>query len=91
MSKQKASLNFDGITYPIQARGLARKWTTAAVKTTTDDLVLGIIVRRLGIFVHVEACEALSANLKRSIVWRRKALEKKSRIAFPIVEPINSL
>ena len=51
----KATLDLDGIAGPIQAGCLAQERPSAAVEAAAYDLVLGIIVGRLGIFIHVEA------------------------------------
>ena len=78
----------DRISHPIVGGGLAEHGALAAVPDAADDPVLGVVVGRLGILVHVESGEALHALPQPGRTRFGKPLEHEPPHPFPGMEPV---
>src|SRR4029078_1548320 len=72
MTQAEAMLDLNRVTRPVQRRRLPQQRPSAAVEQALDDLVLRVIVWRLGIFVHVKAGIAADTALQVRVLWLRQ-------------------
>ena len=77
-----------GISDPIVRRGLAEHRAFAAGPEASNNLVLGIVVGRLGIFVHVQAGEAVHALSKPLVGRFAQSEEHEAAHSFAGVEQV---
>ena len=82
------ALDFDGVSGPVQGRGLAHQRSAAAVEHAADDLVLRVVVGRGGVVAHVEARVTSRTDCQGVVVWVRQPLEKEDREPLAVVEPV---
>ena len=68
VSEIEAVFDLNWIAGPIEAGRLSQQRSAASVEQALDDAMLRVVVRRAGIFVHVEAGESPHALLEGDIV-----------------------
>ena len=88
VSKRKAVFHFNRITCPIKRCCFAQQGASAPIKQAANNLVLWIVIRGLGIFIHVEPSIATQPTLHGTIGWCREALQAENSKSFAIVQPI---
>ena len=84
----EAVLDFDRVAGPVEAGGVAEERAAAAVDETLDDLVLGIVVRGAGVFVHVEPGIAADAGPEGRVIGIAQPHQVEDREALAVVEPV---
>src|SRR5207237_10789461 len=78
----------DRVAGPFGGRGLAEEWAAAAVEEAADELLVGVVVRRAGVFVHVKAGEPADPAAELRVARVRKALEVEDAEPFRVMEPV---
>ncbi len=84
----EAILDFDRVAGPVEGRRLAQQRPAAAVEHAADDLVLGIVVGRAGVFVHVEAGVAADPLAEGAVVGIGQPLQVEDGQPFAVVQPV---
>ena len=72
---------------PILGRHL-ESWAATAIDWTSDQAMLGIVIRRIGIFPRVEPREPDGALPVPQVVRLREPEEVEVQVAFAVVHPI---
>ena len=78
----------DRISHPVVGGGLAEHGALAAVPDAADDPVLGVVVGRVRILVHVEPGEAFHALPQARRTRFGESLEHESPHPLPGMEPV---
>ena len=84
----EAILDLDRVAGPVQAGGPAQQGTAAAVDHAPDDLVLGIVVRCPGVFVHVEPGIAADAGREGRGIRVAETHQVEDGEPLAIVQPV---
>ena len=80
--------HFDGITGPVEGGRLAHQGSAAAVEHGADDAMLGVVIGRLRILVHVEAGKAAATADVVGVIGVAEPVQQKRRQPFAMVEPV---
>ena len=88
VSQAKTIFNFDRISGPVQTGGFTHQGPAATVKHAADNVVLGVVIQRLRILIHIESGIAKRTMLKLRIGRVGQSLEVEGSEAFAVVKPI---
>ena len=80
--------DFDRVAGPVQRRRLAKQRASAAVEQAANDLVLGVVVRRARVLVHVEPGEPPNAPLEGRVFGVGKPAQVEQSEPFAVVLPV---
>ena len=86
----KPPLNLKGIPCPIQTCGLSQQRSPTAIEKTADNFVLGIVILRLRIFIHIKTRVPTHAMTKSDLMRIGQPLQIENGERLPVVEPIKT-